>query len=475
MKNGNIKYLGVVLNAAFVLFMVKLDAFVVYVSLPTIAADFAINAARVSYVVVAYLLMLTSTMLIFGKIEDRVGIKKLQAGGYFIFTIGSLLCGLTPGIIALVIWRAIQGMGGALMLTTAFASVNKYMPENKKGWSLGIVTTAAALGIATGAPLGGFITDFLSWRWIFFINLPLGVLGILFTLKVVPADTQCPKTKFKKFDFVGAILSFLIICGVSYLMTEGSKAAMTLPFFISLLAGLICSIICFVIWETKYPDPLLDFRIFKNRGFAFGNVALFTIFMVLSGIDFIIPFYLELAENFKTYQVGLFMFLYSTVYSVCAPYAGKLADDKKFIFMGPLATLLAAFACILFALTIQIPGVWCGIIFIIIWAITNAVFIPQNNRLIFINIPEDMQGVGSGVFNTFNNLSMIFGVCSFQIIFSNITHSPAISDAQSMAKSGHSLGLLFIAFRNIFIFAGILYLATLVFNILAQRVSYKTK
>ena len=321
MQNEKIKYLGVVFSAAFVLFMINVDAFVVYVSLPTIAHDFAINVTQVSHVVIAYLLLLASTMLIFGKIEDKIGTKKLQLVGYILFTTASLMCGLASGIISLVVWRAIQGIGAAMMLNTAFASIGKYLPENKKGWSMGIITTAAVIGIAAGAPLGGFITNFFSWRWIFFINIPLGILGISYALKVLPSDTECPKMEFKKFDFIGAVLSFLGICGFSYLMSEGANSGRNPSFFISLL---VCSFFCFIFFcmrESRCHDPLLDFHIFKNRAFSLGNIALFVIFMALAGIDFIIPFYLVLAEGLKTYQVGLFMFLYSVVYSVLAPYA----------------------------------------------------------------------------------------------------------------------------------------------------------
>jgi EmrB/QacA subfamily drug resistance transporter len=456
-----IPYPGVVLNAAFALFMIKVDAFVVYVSLPTIARDFAVNMAAVSQVVISYLLLLTGTMLIFGKIGDKIGVRRLQAAGYLLFTAASLFCGLTPGISALVAWRAVQGIGGAMMLTTAFASMNKYLPEDKKGWGMGVVTTAAVLGIAAGAPLGGFITNFFSWRWIFLVNIPLGILGTICTFRVMPPDPEHSKIEFRKFDFAGAALSFIGLCGLSYVMSGN--------FSVSLLAVSVLSLILFCVWENRHPDPLLALRIFRNRAFTFGNIALFMIFMALAGIDFIIPFYLVLAEGLKTYQAGLFMLLYSATYSALASYAGKLADEKRFAFICPVAMCLAFIACVLFGFTISVAGIWCGIIFILFWAVANAFFFPQNNRIIFINIPQDMQGEGSAVFNTFNNLSIIFGVCSFQLIFSVMTHSTNIPDPQSLANSGWSTGLMFAAFRNIFIFAGALYLISLAFYILASR------
>ena len=463
---GNI---SVVLNAAFVLFMIKVDAFVVYVSLPTMAREFSVTAASASNVVVAYLLMLTSTMLIFGKIEDKIGAKKLQVIGYLVFTFSSLMCGLSVRIVELDVWRAAQGIGGAMMLTTAFAAMNRALPSNKKGWGMGIVVTAAAIGIATGAPLGGIITDFLSWRWIFFINVPLGIIGVLYVLKIIPNDNEVEKTSASGFDYIGAVLSFIGILGLCWVMTKGNESGADQKFSLFVLSCSLGAVVVFVLWELRQKDPLLEFSIFKNAGFAFGSGAFFTIFVILAGIDFIIPFYLELAENLRPYQVGLFMLLYSVICSVCSPYAGKLADSERFNILGGAAAILAAAACISFAFTIQIPGIWCGVIFIMIWAVSNAVIVTQVNRLIFVNIPNDKQGSGSGIYNTLNNLSMIFGVCVFQVIFSLKTKSAFIKDAKSAIVGKDSMEILFSAFRNIFIFAGFLYIVTLIFNYAGQR------
>jgi DHA2 family metal-tetracycline-proton antiporter-like MFS transporter len=472
MQQEKKKYLWIVLNCAFILFMVKLDAFIVFVSLPTIARVFGLNAAEASYVVVAYLLFLTNTMLIFGNLEDKIGIKKMQIYGFALFTLGSLFCGLATSFWMLVFWRVIQGIGGAMMLICGFGAVNAYLPAEIKGWGLGIVTTAAALGIATGAPVGGFITQFFSWRWIFFINVPLGLLGILASLKTSPQDKIPEGAPFRNFDFLGAVLSLIGLSGLTYILSDGARFGWASRTTIGLLAGSILFLVLFIVWEARCKYPLLELRIFKNKGFVYDNIALFIIFMTLSGIDFITPFFLELAKGLKPHQVGFFMFLYSLAYSVFAPYTGRLSDRPG---IGPVitlgATLVAALLFFIYAVTLQAPAIIYTLLFFVVWGIANAFFIPENFRLIFINTPRRQKGVGTGIFNIFNNLSMVFGVCAFQIIFSHVTHSADIPSPELIEKAGLSKEVLFSAFRSIFIFAGILYLLTAGFSAAAEKSS----
>lgn len=471
MENQKRKYFWIVFNSAFVLFMVKLDAYIVNVSLPTIARSFGLDLAEASYVVVAYLLFLTNTMLIFGKLEDRIGVKKLLVCGYALFTLGSLFCGLSPTITALVLSRVFQGIGGAMMLICGFGVINKFLPKEIEGWGLGIVTTAAALGLATGAPLGGYITHFLSWRWIFLVNVPLGVLGIFITIKTVASEKQPENGVVQRFDFLGAVLSFVGLSCITYVLSDGGKAGWfssqtIITFLISILI-----LVIFVIWETKCAYPLLELRIFKNRGFTYGNIALFFIFMLLSGADFIIPFFLELAKQLDPSQVGFFMFLYSVAYSLAAPSAGKLTDKPGLgAPISLVAMLIVAVLFFVYAFTLQLPGVIYTIIFFAFWGIGNAFFIPENFRLIFVNTPQAQKGAGTGVFNIVNNLSMVFGVCAFQIIFSHMTHSADIPTPEMIGKGIWTKEVIFHTFRNIFIFTGLLYIATAVFSAVAEKV-----
>lgn len=164
----------IVISVAFSSFIVVLDAYIVNVSLPAIARYFNVGTSDVVHVIVAYLLIITSTLLLFGKLGDRFGFKKFFMLGFCFFTAGSLLCGISPTLGILIASRCLQGIGGAILYAIGTALIPKHLPEHRRGWAFGTVATAAGLGMAIGAPVGGFITQLLNWHWIFLINVPVG-------------------------------------------------------------------------------------------------------------------------------------------------------------------------------------------------------------------------------------------------------------------------------------------------------------
>ena len=200
----------IVFSVAFAVFMVRLDSYIVVISLPTLARYFQVGTSEASWVILSYLMVVTGSTLIFGKLADRIGLKKIFLWGYGLFTLGSLLCGLSPTIYLLDAASCLQGVGGAMMITSGMASIPHYLPKNIAGWAFGICSLANSLGIMVGAPLGGVITCFLSWHWIFLINVPVGILAIVIVKRSLPADqNRPPLAERRPFDVSGSILSFV--------------------------------------------------------------------------------------------------------------------------------------------------------------------------------------------------------------------------------------------------------------------------
>ena len=200
----------IVISVAFSSFMARLNNYTVNVSLPTISHDFNIGTGEASRVVMSYLLIITSSLLLFGKLADRVGLKRIFIIGYIVFVAGSLLCGISRGIDTLIGARFVQGIGSAMLLATSFAIISKFIPPDRTGWAFGITSTASALGVATGAPVGGLITGYLSWHWVFLINVPIGIIAFIIASKKIPDERPQTKTsELERFDFLGAVLSFL--------------------------------------------------------------------------------------------------------------------------------------------------------------------------------------------------------------------------------------------------------------------------
>ena len=174
------KYLILIYTISFASFMVNLDTYVVNVALPSITQTFKASTSDISWIVMSYNLMVVSLLLIFGKLGDTIGLKKLFNIGFIIFTSSSLMCGLSNSVLILVISRFTQGIGASILYALPQAMIAKYLPKEHRGTAFGVLASAAALGITLGAPVSGFITEFLSWRWIFFINVPVGILSVIF-------------------------------------------------------------------------------------------------------------------------------------------------------------------------------------------------------------------------------------------------------------------------------------------------------
>jgi len=293
-------YRWIVFSVAFAVFMVRLDGYVVNISLPTITRYFHVGTSEASWVVLSYLLVMTASMLIFGKLGDRVGLKKIFISGYVCFTAGSLLCGLSHNICMLDVARGIQGIGGAMMMTGAFAVISHYLPEAITGWAFGLCSLANSLGIMVGAPLGGIITGFFSWHWIFLINIPVGIAAVLIARKALPDEKPAGTAKEKpRFDVIGSTLSFIALSTLVYGLSMGNESGWQSPVILASLAIAAVASGAFIYREITCADPILDFKIFKNRDFAFAILTTLMAVMLLSGGNFLLPFYLELVRGLE--------------------------------------------------------------------------------------------------------------------------------------------------------------------------------
>jgi EmrB/QacA subfamily drug resistance transporter len=280
----------ITISIAFAAFMSKLDSSIVNISLPAISQYFNVGTSDVSWVMLSYLLIQTNTMLITGKLGDIIGLKKIFVIGYIVFTIGSLLCGLSFNISMLIISRCLQGIGGAMIITSAFAAIPKYLPDTIIGSSFGIAATGAALGLIVGAPLGGFITGLLSWHWIFLINIPVGIVAIFVARKVIPekkAVTHDADTRKKGFDVIGAGLSFFGLLALTYGLNRGQELGWGSASIMGLFAASCALFVAFYWREKRSSNPLMDLGLFRNHNFMFANIAAFKAFMVMSGVNFL--------------------------------------------------------------------------------------------------------------------------------------------------------------------------------------------
>jgi DHA2 family metal-tetracycline-proton antiporter-like MFS transporter len=371
----------ITISVAFAAFMVVLDDYIVNISLPTIAHYFNVSTGSVVYVTLAYLLVLSSTLPIFGKLGDRFGFKRIFILGFCLFVVGSFFCGISPSLGLLVGSRCIQGLGGAILYGVGTAIIARYLPEHRKGWAFGILSLCSGLGIALGAPLGGFITAWLSWHWVFLVNVPVGIIAAIVSIRVLPQDKPpaVGKEPGARFDLPGALLSFFGIALLVYAINRGQESGWTSPLILSLFAAAALLLTIFFIWEKKCPEPMLDLSLFQLRIFKYATLAMFAAFALYAGNNFLMPFYLMLVKGLTPNVAGLVIMTYSVVYVVAAPLMGRLSDKISPGTLCSSGMAAAVPACIFLTLTLARPGLLPAVIFLAWMGLAYASFIAPNN------------------------------------------------------------------------------------------------
>ena len=410
---------------AFSVFIWSFSAGIVTIALPTISQYMDINTALVSWVVVAHLLVLTSFLLIFGKIGDYVGYKNIYLGGLFLFTVGSYLSGISLGITQLIASRILQGVGSAMLLSMTPAIISKVFPHTTRGKIFGFISLATTIGLSLGYGVGGIVTEYMGWHWIFFVTVPLGAAATILTYFYLPELK--PGIEYRGFDLVGSILIFLAVILLIMPIEMGSKLGWTSPL---ILGGLISSGVIFLIfyrWEHNYKNPLFHICLLKQKQLNISIIAGFMTSFVLTGTIFLLPFYFELILNYDTDVAGIIILLSTLLIIVVGPMSGRLADKIGSRLPAILGALILATTMTIFTLidpTVGEFGVVLIVLALIMRSLADGIFSPANNKLVMSHSPPKMVGSVSSLLNTAKYLGLVLGVVIFETIFdSTISHS----------------------------------------------------
>jgi EmrB/QacA subfamily drug resistance transporter len=454
-------YIWLVLSICFAAFMATLDSYIVTISLPVIARSFGVGPGTVSWVVLSYVLFLTATMLVVGKLADRIGLKRIFLIGYGTFLAGSALCGVSGNLPLLVAARALQGVGGAMLTVPAYALIPRHVPERIRGWAFGLLATAAALGLAVGAPAGGVITGYLSWNWIFLINLPIGIPAILLARKVLPDDeVRSEGDACGPFDLPGALLSFAGVLLLILTLNRGRELGWVSPPVIAGLAGSALLAALFVVRESRVEDPLVAPALFAARNFTRAAVGAGLAFMVLAGSNFLLPFYLQRLKGMPPRDAGFLLMLYSAAYLAVSPLAGRAADRIAPAWLCFLGTLSAAVACGFFALSLSSSGLAPVALFLVWLGASYGLFFSPNTTLVMGAAPLDAQGSGAAMFSVISRLSIVLGVSLFETLFSQFAPETGSGAAAGTVSSSD----LQAGFRAAYILGAALCLAASLFS-----------
>jgi len=463
------RQLWIVISVAFAAFMAALDTYVVNVALPTIAADFNASPTDAALITLSYLLIITSTLLIFGKIGERTGFKIVFVVGFTLFAIGSFLSGLAPTLYLLTGARCLQGLGAAMLYAVGMAMIIRYIPPGKRGWAFGITSTGAGLGVIIGAPMGGLITQYLDWHWIFWFNVPVGIAATIIALKVMPNDRVHLKegVKLPSFDYAGAILSFLALSLLVMAINRGQQLGWDHWGIWGSFTLSAVLFVAFILWEKRCRDPLLDLALYKYASFAYGSFAALAAWSMYAGGNFLFPFYLTMVHGLSSGLIGTIFLIGSAVYIITSLYMGRLSDriDRRLLCCAGMVSATAAL--VFLSLTMGLPSLIPMMVYLAWIGLSMGTFVSPNNSTMLSAIPIGNQGEASAASRAMQNLGMVLGVAIYETVFSAFIPSSDFKTEQAVA--GVPVNTLLIGFSAACIVGAAMCVCGLVLSWLAKE------
>jgi EmrB/QacA subfamily drug resistance transporter len=405
------------------------------VGLPALAQAFNASFQQVQWVVLAYLLAITTLIVSVGKLGDMVGRRRLLLAGIVLFTAASALCGFAPTLWLLVAARGLQGLGAAIMMALTMAFVGETVPKEKTGSAMGLLGTMSAIGTALGPSLGGVLIAWLGWRAIFLANLPLGIAAFVLAYRYLPVDRAERKTGAAGFDKIGTLLLALTLTAYALAMTVhpgGGGGGFGLANMALLLAAAI-GVGLFVRVESKSASPLISLAMFREPALGASLATSALVATVMMATLVVGPFYLSRALGLEAAVVGLVLAAGPFVVALTGVPAGRIADRfgaQRMTVAGLTAMAAGCFFLFMLPASLGIPGYLAPIVVI---TVGYALFQTANNTAVMKDIAPDQRGVISGMLNLSRNLGLVTGASVMGAVFAFAAAAGDVATAQPAA------------------------------------------
>jgi len=439
LSSGNQRW-WVMANVSVGTYMATLDTSVVNLSLPTIIQSLNTNLGAVAWVVMTYLVVITGCLLLMGRLADLFGQRRIYLLGYLTFTIGSAFCSFSPTIYFLIGARMLQGLGASALMAIGPAIFTTTFRKEERGQVLGILGSVVSAGFLTGPILGGFLVEHLGWRSIFYINLPIGAIGIFLTLNVLTKDGPAKKVQV---DLFGALMLFLFVSFLLFSLNRAGQGSTPL-----LWGSLLMTLFCFglfFITELQSSSPLVDLSLFRERLFISGLGAGFLSFWMAGAHSFVAPFFFQNILGFSPSRVGMLIFPVALTSMIFAPLGGRFSDRVGARIPATVGLILTSF--IIFSFTwlkegvSYYPIIWRQIVI----GIGIALFNPANNSAIINSLSRDKVGLASGLLSLSRNLGIAIGIAFAEMIIAfRLPQSPGVAGGSPSLESIHDVWRLII-------------------------------
>ena len=429
-------------------FMILVDSTIVSVAMPAIMEDLDADVNAVVWVTSAYLLAYAVPLLVTGRLGDRFGPKNLYLAGLALFTLASLWCGLTGNIEQLITARVFQGLGAALLTPQTMAVITRTFPPDQRGQAMSLWGAVAGVATLVGPILGGALVDSLGWEWIFYINVPVGIVGFVLAMRFVPALETHPH----RFDILGVVLSgiglFLLVFGIQ----QGQSydwGTITGPISVwSLIIAGVVVLGVFLYWQARNTgEPLIPLALFRDRNFSLANVAITTVGFSITAMAFPVMLWAQLVRGYSPTQSALLLIPMALISGGLAPWVGRLTDrvhPRRLTAIG-----LSAFPLSLLWLSLVANPdnpIWQVLLPIALLGVANAFMWSPLGTTATRNLPLHQAGAGAGIYNTTRQIGAVLGSASISALMENrlAAHLPAGGPAgdfsgEPMAGGGERL------------------------------------
>ena len=444
---------------AFGLFMIMLDNTVVNVALPSIERDLHVSVSSLEWIVTAYALTFAALLITGGKLGDLFGRRRIFVVGIAIFTLSSLACGLAPTAGFLIGARAVQGVGAALMNPASLSIITATFPPRERGQAIGIWAGVSAMALAIGPLVGGLIVDNINWNWIFFINVPVGIAGVVVSQLVIKESKDTSHEQ--SVDVPGLVTSSAGLFALTYALIEGNAHGWTSPEIIGLFVAAAVLLVGFVLLEHFQRLPMLDLSLFKNGSFTGANLVAMLVSLGMFGVFFFVSLYIQNILGWTPTQAGASFLPMTVLIILVAPIAGKASDRIGSRWLMGAGMTLVGISLLLYQRVGLDSDFWTLLPAMLLGGVGMAMTMSPMTAAAMHSVPVDKAGVGSGVLNSFRQLGGSLGIALMgAILASYVSVAPTSPEAPQQFVNGLHAALL--------VAAGITFAAAIVSIVLVR-------